>query len=246
MCGRLTQLTSPEDLARIFKTERGVDVVREVLAAPRYNVAPSQQLVVLRGDKGKRMWSALTWGLVPSWSDDPSIGGRMINARAETAAGKPAFRSAFRARRCIIPADGFYEWKKPDKKSPGKQTKTPYYVRPQDDRPFALAGLWEHWSAKDGSAHVDSCTILTTSPNDIVGRLHNRMPVIISPEALDVWLHAEDIHELEPLLAPYRSEAMEAHPISTRVNSPANDSSACIAPIEEDAENEGGQLDLSL
>ncbi len=241
MCGRLTQVTSPEELARIFDTDRGIDTVRDVLSAPRYNVAPSLQLAALRADDGGRTWAPFKWGLVPSWSKDPSIGSRMINARSETASEKPAFRSAFRSRRCLIPADGFYEWKKT-----GSKKKTPYYIHPEDGRPFALAGLWEHWSAKDGSAHIDSCTILTTSPNDIVGPLHNRMPVIIAPDAFEVWLHSDDIEDVKPLLAPYTAGPMRAYAVSAGVNSPANDSPAIIEPVDEDGSDEEGQLGLSL
>ena len=235
MCGRLTQVTSADELAEYFGTERAIDLVREVLGKPRYNVAPSQFLAAVRSDEGQRTWASFKWGLVPFWADDPSIGNRMINARSETAPSKPAYKQAFRKRRCLIPADGFYEWKKGD----GKK-KTPYYIRPEEDRPFGLAGLWEHWSAKDGSTQIDSCTILTSKPNDVVGRLHNRMPVIIPSDAFDVWLHSEDTDEVKALLSPRVSDPMKAFAVSTHVNRPVNDDPSCIEPVEDAGSGSGG------
>ncbi len=162
------------------------------------------------------------WGLVPRWADDPAIGNRLINARAETAATKPSFRDAFRRRRCLIPADGFYEWKR---QGGGKQ---PYYIRLEDDRPFAFAGLWERW--EKAGAVIESCTILTTDANELLMPLHNRMPAILDREQFDRWLDPtiEDAKVLQPLLGPYPAERMIAYPVSTVVNSPRHDVAECI------------------
>ncbi len=150
----------------------------------------------------------------------------MINAQAETAATKPAFRAAFRKRRCLILADEFYEWKKEGRH------KQPFHIRLRDRRPFAFAGLWEHWDKGEGAA-IDSCTILTTTPNDLLRSLHHRMAVILAPEAYDLWLDPaiQEVKRLQPLLRPYPAEAMTAYPVSTRVNNPVNDLPECIAPL---------------
>ncbi|MDH3944981.1 MAG: SOS response-associated peptidase, partial [Anaerolineae bacterium] len=168
-----------------------------------------------------------TWGLVPSWSKDPKMGSRMINARAETLAEKPSFRAAYKRRRCLILADGFYEWVK----KPGHKTKTPHYIQLTSGQPFAFAGLWEYWQGDDGS-EIKSCTIITTEPNSLIGKLHNRMPVILPPETYDLWLDPGEAsrEQLDPLLKAYPSEEMKHHPISTLVNSPANDVPEVILP----------------
>lgn len=168
----------------------------------------------------------LRWGLIPSWADDPGIGSRMINARSETASEKPSFRRAFRERRYLIPADGFYEWQRTDN---GKQ---PYYVRMKNGSPFAFAGLWEIWR-RDPGPEIRSCTIFTTEANELVGEVHHRMPVILAPEDHDLCL-ASDVQEMDPLLpllAPYPVDAMEAYPVSRFVNSPSNDEPACVEPV---------------
>ena len=167
----------------------------------------------------------LRWGLIPSWADDPAIGNRLINARAETAAQKLAFRAAMRQRRCLVVADGFYEWQRT-----GRQ-KVPYLIRMRDDRPFGFAGLWESWEGPDHSA-VESCTILTTEANDLVCPLHDRMPVIIAPSDYDRWLDPAETNaqQLMPLLRPYPSDQMTAYAVNPLVNSPANDEPACIEP----------------
>lgn len=168
MCGRFTLRVPAAELVEIFRLLRRPDV------QPRYNIAPTQPVAVVRRiDRGREL-SMLRWGLVPSWAKDPKIGARMINARAETVATKPAFRTALRRRRCLVPADGFYEWAK----SAGG-TKQPHYITRRDGRPFAFAGLWESWDGPDGSS-IESCTIVTTEANDLVGRIHDRMPVILS------------------------------------------------------------------
>src|SRR5918998_1491873 len=190
MCGRYT-LTVPTDK---LAAEFGLDEVRADLS-PNFNVAPTQSVAVVVAEGGKRRLETLRWGLVPSWADDPEIGSRMINARSETAPEKPSFRSAFRRRRCLIPADGFYEWKRLN------GSKQPYYFRIDGGRPFAFAGLWENWN-KDGE--IRSCAILTTTANDLVEEVHERMPVILPRDHYDAWLDpgAEE-EELAALLVPY-------------------------------------------
>jgi putative SOS response-associated peptidase YedK len=192
--------------------------------AASYNVAPTQGVATVLVEDGKRKLEMLHWGLIPSWVDNPSIGNKMINARAETIAEKPSFREAFRNHRCLVLADGFYEWQKT---ANGKQ---PYYIRMEDDSPFPFAGLWESW--KSGS-EVRSTTIITTDANDVVAPIHNRMPVILHPEDYELWLDP-DFDEKEPLttlLKPYLAEAMEAYPVSRRVNSPSNNEPSIIASV---------------
>ena len=166
MCGRFTLSAPSEDLSSIFNVE--VEAL-----APRYNIAPTQMVSAVRVVGGKRHLALLRWGLVPSWAKDPKVGARLINARAETVAEKPSFRSAFRRRRCLIVADGFFEWQK------AKPRKQPFHIACTDGRPFAMAGLWEFWSKGDVS--MESCTIITTAPNELMATLHNRMPVILPP-----------------------------------------------------------------
>jgi putative SOS response-associated peptidase YedK len=221
MCGRFTLTVSARVLAEVF------DAPEPAGLSPRYNIAPTQQVLVARAGEGGRELTRVRWGLVPHWADDLSIGARMINARGETVASKPAFRSALKHRRCLIPADGFYEWKKV---GAGKQ---PHLIRFADARPFAFAGLWERWLPQDGGAPVDSCTIITTTPNELVRSLHDRMPVILPPSAFDEWLRPEPLPgpRLEELLVPCPDAEMEAFPVSRRVNSPADDGPECVAPL---------------
>ena len=194
---------------------------------PNYNVAPTQEVpaVVAGNGGGDRRLEMLRWGLIPSWADDPGIGARMINARSETVAEKPSFRRAFKERRCLIPADGFYEWQKTNG---GKQ---PHYIRMKNGRPFAFAGLWESWKG-DGN-EIRSCTILTTNPNDVAGEIRNRMPVILPPEGYEVWLDPDvrETDQLLSLLAPYPPSDMEAYPVSRRVNSPSNNEPSCVESV---------------
>src|SRR5262245_45113900 len=203
MCGRFV-LTAPREAVKAFLPLFDLPDV-----APNYNVAPTQTVLAVRVPTGGAEPAAalLKWGLVPSWADDPAIGYRMINARSETVAEKPAFRSAFSQRRCLILADGFFEWAKLGKR------KQPYLFRLQSGRLFAFAGLWEHWQ-RDGRA-LDSCTILTTEPNDLVKPLHDRMPVILAPADFGLWLDpkAAKGEDLQALLRPYRAEAMTAYPV---------------------------------
>ena len=194
---------------------------------PNYNVAPSQEVAaIVEGGGGERRLELLRWGLIPAWADDPGIGSRMINARSETAAEKPSFRKAFKERRCLIPADGFYEWQKTNG---GKQ---PYHLKMRDGRLFAFAGLWESWKG-DEEGEIRSCTILTTDANDLVGEVHHRMPVILPPETYDLWLDpaVREAEQLLSVLLPYPTEDMEAYPVSRRVNNPSNDEPGCVESV---------------
>jgi putative SOS response-associated peptidase YedK len=196
---------------------------------PRYNIAPSQPVAVVAND-GLNKLDFFTWGLIPSWAKDPSIGNRMINARAETLAEKPSFRNAFRRRRCLVLADGFFEWQKIQE--PGNRLrKQPMYIRLADGRPFAFAGLWESWNNSDGS-NILSCTIITTQPNELIASIHDRMPVILPEQRYAEWLQPGEANpaNLARLLMPYQASQMTAFPVSTMVNSPANDLPDTIKP----------------
>jgi putative SOS response-associated peptidase YedK len=219
MCGRYTLATPVERLAEEFGFENS-----SVDLPPNYNVAPTQGVAAVLEEGGQRRLEVLRWGLIPPWADDPQIGSRMINARAETAPEKPSFRRAFRDQRCLIPADGFYEWKRTN------GSKQPYYIHMKEGRPFAFAGLWESWKEEDGP-EIRSCTILTTRPNHLAGEIHDRMPVILAHDTYDVWLDpGSDRDELTGLLAPYPEDEMEAYPVSRFVNSPSNNDPRCIEP----------------
>ena len=221
MCGRFTLHTPADTVAEIFNLSEAPQW------SPRYNLAPTQQVPTIRADAEgrKREFHALTWGLVPSWARDPKMGARMINARAETLHEKPSFRAAFRLRRCLILADGFYEWQRLES---GKQ---PHFIGMQDGRPFAFAGLWEHWE-HPGLPPIDSCTIITTEPNELLAPIHNRMPVILDESAYDEWMDpdARNVKQLSALLQPFPATRMTAYPISKLVNSPSNDGPECIVP----------------
>jgi putative SOS response-associated peptidase YedK len=217
MCGRYTLSTPAGRLAEEFQLDSTVEI------PPSYNVAPTQQVAVVLEDEGGRRLEMLRWGLVPSWADDPDIGARMINARSETAPDKPSFRRAFRGRRCLIAADGFYEWKREEG---GKQ---PYYFRMQDGRPFAFAGLWESWEKGDGT--LRTCAILTTRANSVLEGIHDRMPVILPHDAYNAWLDPDaDREELGELMIPYPNDDLETYPVSRFVNSPRNNDERCIEP----------------
>jgi putative SOS response-associated peptidase YedK len=196
---------------------------------PRYNVAPTQQVPIIRvlrtnPDTKERQLVPMRWGLIPSWADDPAIGNRMINARAESVSSKPAFRGAFRYRRCLVPADGFYEWRKEGKR------KQPLYIRRKDGQPFAFAGLWEEWE-REGEV-IEFCVIITTEANDLVSEFHDRMPVILNSSNYDLWLDpsVQDPEVLEPLLRPYPSDEMEVYSVSRLVNDPRNEDPKCVEP----------------
>ena len=222
MCGRYTLATPDDSLAELL------DLPDPPELGPRYNIAPTQPVAVLRAppDRDVRRIEMLRWGLVPSWAKDPAIGNRMINARSETVDQKPSFKAAFRRRRCLVLADGFYEWQRL------KRGKQPYYIHLIDGGPFAFAGLWEEWADPDGSV-IETCTILTTSANELMADLHDRMPVILDRSAYELWLDAtvHDARVLAPLLQPFPSEKLAAHAVSTWVNSPRNDDQACIKPM---------------
>ena len=219
MCGRYTLSTPAGRLAAEFQLDGAAADI-----TPSYNVAPTQQVPAVLEDEGGRRLEMLRWGLVPSWADDPEIGARMINARSETAPEKPSFRRAFRGQRCLIAADGFYEWKREDG---GKQ---PYYFRMQDGRPFAFAGLWESWE-KGGDGALRTCAILTTRANSVLEGVHERMPVILPAGAYDAWLDPDaDKEELGELMIPYPGEDLEAYAVSRFVNSPRNNDERCIEP----------------
>ena len=226
MCGRYT-LIRLADFIDIFPWIHPPDE----LPAGRYNIAPTQSIAAVPNN-GKDTIEYFHWGLIPSWAKDPSIGNRMINARGETLAEKPAFRTAFKRRRCLIPADGFYEWQK---LADGK-TKQPMYIRMKTKKPFAFAGLWETWHDKTGAGgEIPSCTIITTTPNSLMKSIHDRMPVIVKPEDYRKWLSPaeEPAEELSRLIAPFPADEMEAFPVSRLVNSPHNDSARCIEPQSE-------------
>jgi len=220
MCGRFTLWLQLGDIIKAFP-----DLVFPEQLASRYNIAPTQDVAVVPNDGLYRV-QMFRWGLVPFWAKDVAIGSRMINARGETASEKPAFRAAYRRRRCLILADGFYEWRR----EPDSKTKTPMYIRMASGEPFAFAGLWETWRPDD--TPVFSCTIITTKPNELLAPIHNRMPVILPPEAYDRWLAPEEQRSgsLDDLLVPYSADKMAAYPVSRYVNSPANDSPMCIEP----------------
>jgi putative SOS response-associated peptidase YedK len=221
MCGRFTLRTPTKAIVEAFGLIDAPDL------KPRFNIAPTQPVAAIRldPDTGTRQLSMFRWGLIPSWADDPSIGYRMINARAESVAMKPAYRSAFNKGRCLIVADGFYEWKKTGK------NKQPFFVRLKDDEPFAFAGLSEHWHR--GDQVIESCAIITTEPNELMEGIHDRMPVILSPEDYELWLEP-DFHgqgKLLEMLKPYPAEDMEAYPVSTVVNNPRNEVQECIEGV---------------
>ena len=221
MCGRFSLGTPATSLVAQFNLF-GVPAW-----APRYNIAPTQQAptVVKAASQLARQFKMHRWGLIPPWAKDPGIGSQLINARAETVAIKPAFRKAFRERRCLILADGFFEWQRRGRH------KQPFHIRMRDGRPFAFAGLREYWEGPEGPG-IDSCTILTTTANELIGTLHDRMPVILAPQDYDLWLDPgiREAERLQSLLHAYPSEEMAAYPVSTRVNNPANDSPECVEP----------------
>jgi putative SOS response-associated peptidase YedK len=228
MCGRFTLTADPDQLREAMPWLEIPSGVK-----PRYNIAPSQPVAVIPND-GLNKLDFFTWGLIPSWAKDPQIGNRMINARSETLAEKPSFRNAFRRRRCLILADGFYEWKSVI--GEGKSTKIPMYIRLKNGNPFAFAGLWEVWNSIDGSK-ILSTTIITTNPNELLRDIHNRMPVILPTESYSQWLNPQEVdpQDLQPLLQPYSSDEMVAFPVSRRVNDPAHENPDCVLPVDVDS-----------
>lgn len=217
MCGRYTLTVDIKTIAEKFGVPASLETT------PRYNVAPTQEVVTIMRN-GTSHLALLRWGLIPSWAKDESIGSRMINARAETLAEKPSFKGLLRSKRCLIIADGFYEWKQEN------GSKTPMYITLKNGDPFAFAGLWDQWKSPDGQ-QVRSCTIITTEPNDVLAPIHNRMPAILLPGAYEDWLDPDmrDDQALSHWLAPYPAEEMTARAVSRLVNDPKRDSPELIA-----------------
>jgi putative SOS response-associated peptidase YedK len=226
MCGRFVLMTPGKELAEQFRCDEFADL------GPRYNIAPTQLVAIVRFNREtrRRECELLKWGLIPSWSEDPSIGPRLINARAESAGTKPAFRSAFKYRRCLVVADGFYEWKKLDNKR-----KQPYLFRLSSGKPFAFAGLWERWSSPDGQV-TESCAVLTTDSNDLLRSVHDRMPVILKPDDYTVWLDPEvkTPERLQSMLKPYPPDEMVGRSVSSTVNKADHEGPDCVEPAAEE------------
>lgn len=221
MCGRFTLTVDPREVQERFE-----NYTLPAKFAPRYNVAPTQPVLVIPND-GENTADFFVWGLIPMWAKDPTIGSRLINARGETLAEKPAFRGSLKYKRCLILADGFYEWKS----AGARKTKLPYYIHMKDRKPFAFAGLWDSWNGPDGSL-IRSCTIITTAPNELVSIIHNRMPVILHPRDYEKWLDPspQTPDQLKPLIKPFPAEEMSAYPVSSRVNKPENDTPELVVP----------------
>jgi putative SOS response-associated peptidase YedK len=228
MCGRYTISTPPQVVAELF------DLPGIPSYPSRYNLAPTQEAPVVRivrpGEP--RRLDLVRWGLIPSWAKEAAIGNRMINARSEGVADKPAFRSSFRKKRCLVAADGFFEWKKQ-----GAGPKQPYLIRRRDRQPFAFAGLWSSWHDAAQGGPLDTFTILTTTPNATLKPLHDRMPVILAKSDFDLWLDPkeESVDRLSPLLVPCPDDLLETVPVSRAINSPAHDAPDCIEPLVDDA-----------
>lgn len=217
MCGRFARYSAVHRCGDLFQTPAGFEL------AANYNVAPGTALLAARNAQwGGRELITLTWGLVPAWSKELRTAFSTINARAETVAEKPAFRAAFRHRRCLIAADGFYEWARRE----GRQQ--PYFIRLRSEAPFAFAGIWDHWEREGAS--LDSCSIVVTEANELVGSIHDRMPVILSPAHYDLWLESKitDPAKLKPLLIPYPAFLVAMYPVSTAVNNPRNNAQTLI------------------
>jgi putative SOS response-associated peptidase YedK len=223
MCGRFTLTVNPAELQETF-----VNYTFPATFAPRFNIAPTQPILAIPNDDRNEA-TFFVWGLIPMWAKDPSIGSRLINARAETLEEKPAFRGSLKHKRCLILADGFFEWRT----SPGGKAKIPYFIHMNDRRPFAFAGLWDSWNSPDGS-QVKTATIITTEPNDLMTLIHNRMPAILHPRDHAKWLDPspQTPDDLKPLIKPYPAEEMSAYPVSTLVNKPENDRPDLVVPVK--------------
>lgn len=220
MCGRFSQSLAGEAIAEAFQLTETPDW------QPRYNIAPTQMIPAIVAAEGNvRQFKPLRWGLIPSWAKDPTIGAKLINARSETVTEKPSFRSAFKQRRCLILADGFYEWRKQSGK------KQPFYFRLKNGSLFAFAGLWEHWHDSEDN-RLETCTILTTEANQTVAQVHDRMPVILHADHYDRWLDPlQPSESLQSLLRAYDDDLMTAYPVGLTVNSPWNETPDCTAPL---------------
>lgn len=221
MCGRFIRTTPIERYSALFSAPSSVELKAS------YNIAPSSQILLARNNaKGGRELVALKWGLVPSWSREPKTEYSTINARAETIDEKPTFKSAFKSRRCLIASDGFIEWQK---NSDG--TKQPHFISLVDSKPFAFAGIWERWELE--GQWLESCSIIVTQANELMKPIHDRMPVILSPDYYDAWMNGKETNtsNLKSLLVPYPSDRMKAYPISTLINSPRNNHSDLMLPL---------------
>jgi putative SOS response-associated peptidase YedK len=227
MCGRFVQTQEAENYGAYFS----VDVIRTDAVLRSWNVAPTKQVYAVAEHQSERQLGTFSWGLVPFWAKDPKIGARLINARVETAAEKPAFRDSFTARRCIIPAEGFYEWE------PKDRGKLPHYFFDVQQRPLAMAGLWSSWKDPDSGDRLRTCTILTGDPDPVVERVHDRMPVILPDTVWDAWLDPEitDAGTISDLLASSTGPNLAEHAVSTLVNRVANDVPELITPLETGA-----------
>jgi putative SOS response-associated peptidase YedK len=221
MCGRFAQINPTGDLISIFEVTDSFPLL------PRYNIAPTQDVAVVRATGHDRQLAILRWGLIPGWAKDLSIGYKTFNARSETAHTKPSFKAAFNSRRCLIPASGFYEW---DKMSKSRQ---PYYLSRNNGCSMALAGLWEEWTDRQSGEVIESCTILTTSANRTVGRIHDRMPVILEPDDYGLWLDhkVQRVEELSNLFSPAAENILRIVPVSTYVNKAEHQGPECVAPV---------------
>ena len=221
MCGRFARHSSTDTFSQLFDAQILDDL------PPSFNVAPSQHVLTARNNtSGGRELVALVWGLIPAWSKGPDNRYSMINARAETVANKPAYRAAFKQRRCLFAVDGFYEWQRTDT---GKQ---PFYIGLADHLPFAMAGLWERWQNQNGDV-IESCAVITTEANALVADIHDRMPVILAPDDYAQWLQGADAKALTALLRPFPAQRMQAYPVSTRVNNPRNNDPECAKPLDQ-------------
>ncbi|MBE7459633.1 MAG: SOS response-associated peptidase [Zoogloeaceae bacterium] len=223
MCGRFALKAPPAEIMRVF----GVTAVPEL--APRYNIAPTQDILIVRQHPGeleaRREAVLVKWGLLPSWAKDTSMAAKLANARGETVAEKPAFRNAFRRMRCLVPADGFYEW---EATPSGKQ---PWFLRLKSQAPLAFAGLWEHWQGPDGAA-LETATLITTDANELVRPVHDRMPVILQPGDWAAWLGAQTkADDLKALLKPLPADLMERYLVSRRMSNARNEGEECIRPV---------------
>ena len=219
MCGRFTLTMNPAELKDAFARFRFPSQF-----APRFNIVPTQPLLAIPND-GRNAATFFLWGLLPFWAKDAALAKRMINARGETLTEKPSFRGAYKYRRCLILADGFYEWQAVAR----QKTKTPHFVFMKSRQLFAFAGLWQDWESPDGS-RVKTCIIITTQPNEVVAPIHKRMPVILPPSAYRQWLDPKARTDLQRLLVPYQAEEMDAYPVSTLVNSAEKDQAECVVP----------------